>query len=691
MKNKVSVKQNGFKDCASACLLSIIRHYGGNYSKEEISYLIKTDTHGTNAYNLIEGAKKLGMDGYGIKQSFNELISNKVILPLIAHTKNSNMYHYIVVYEIGTKTIKIMDPAYGIKKISYKEFKEMYLGVIIVLYPVRKLEQLKTKDKIIKEVIRHVFSNKKSVIKIIVLSILVTILSIINSMYLKVFIDYIYINFTLKFLLIITGSFLLLIFLKNIFDCIRLKILSNIKEIVGSSITNDAITHIMNLPYYYFKSKPSGEIISRIDDLDNFKELISTIILNIFVDILLMAFSIMVLILINKTLFIVSLIIIALYSLVVFIYSLSFKNKIYDIQKIEGEYKKELVELIESYETIKNLNLINNFVHKTKVKFNSLIFKLKNFEYSYSNQMMFKNIISDAGLLIIATVGLILVNSKLITIGDLVAFSSLVLFFTEPIKELLNLEPSIRYASGAYERINDLMMINTNNINNMDKSKIEGSIILKDLGFSYNNVDYIFESVNMSFKNGGKYLICGSSGSGKSTLAKIILKYYEDYKGEIIINDKNLKDINASIIRNSITYISQKEVLLSDTIKNNIILARDIKEREYREIIKLCKIDKIIDSKKLRDNFLLEDNGFNLSGGERQKLILARGLLKESNIIILDEALSEVGLLEEKEIMEGILKKYDKKMIICITHKDNLNDLFKYKYTFLKKGGTYVN
>ena len=98
--NKLSVKQNGFRDCASACLLSIIRHYGGNISKEEISYTIKTDKHGTNAYNLIEGAKTLGFDGYGLKKTYEELLEYGN-LPVIAHTNVKNMYHYIVIYENG--------------------------------------------------------------------------------------------------------------------------------------------------------------------------------------------------------------------------------------------------------------------------------------------------------------------------------------------------------------------------------------------------------------------------------------------------------------------------------------------------------------------------------------------------------------------------------------------------------------
>lgn len=685
MKNKLSVKQNGFRDCASACLLSIIRYYGGNISKEEINYIIKTDTYGTNAYNLIEGAKRIGFDGYGMKVTFNELLKYKEI-PVIAHTKSSNMYHYVVIYEINKKNILIMDPISGLKRVSHKEFDSMYLETILYLYPIKTIPNIKIKDKIINNIFLNIIQDKKNIIKLILLSILITIFTILLNFYLKVYIDYIYVKFSIKLLLLISIYFFIIIFLKNIFENIRSKILINVKLNISSNITNDATKHIMSLPYCHFKNKPTGEIISRLDDLENFKELISTIFLNIFVNILLVLSSTLILLLINKTLFFIGIIIVIAYAAIVLVYSRIFKNKILNVQESEGQYKKELVESINGYETLKNLNILTNQIYKLKIKFNIFLKKLKNFEYSFNNEKMLKTIISDIGIIFIASIGIYMVNKKIITLGDLIAFISLILFFTEPIKELLNLVPSITYAINSYDRINDFLLIESERTNNMNKEMINGDIKVNNLSFSYNNIDNIFKNINLYIKKGNNYLIYGKSGNGKSTFIKILLKYIENYKGSISINNINLKDIDKDIIRNSISYISQNEILFSDTIKNNIVLGRNIKDNEYNEIIKICKVDNIIDKKRLRNNFLLEENGFNLSGGERQKIILARGLIKNNNILILDEVLSEIGFDEEKEILKGIFKKYEKKTIIYISHKKEVMNLFKYKYFFSKKG-----
>lgn len=688
--NNVNVKQNGFRDCAAACLLSIIRYYGGNASKEELNYIIKTDKYGTNAYNFIEGAKTIGFDGYGLKKTYEEILRYDN-LPVIAHTKVNNMYHYVVIYEINKKYIKIMDPACGLKKVTYNYFKEIYLGTILFLYPVKEIPKLKSRNKLFNFIINNFLLYKNKIIKLILLSLIITILSIIINTYLKIYIDYVLVNYTNRLLISISICFIVVIFLKNIFENIRSKLLINIKLIVSKSVTNMSFNHIMNLPYHHIKNKPTGEISSRLYDLENFKDLVSTIMLNIFVNIFLVVVSMVLLIILNKSLFLISIIVILLYSIVVFFYSIIFKNEINDLQIDEGIYSSKLVESLNGYETIKNLNLINETVDNVNRSYNSYLNKYKRFEYSFSNEKMLKELISDLEMIIVPILGILFVRKNLITIGDVIMFASLVLFFTEPIKELLNLIPSIKYASNSYERINDLLMIEKENTNNENKKMIDGDISILNLSYSYNNTTNILKGINLNIKKGEKILIHGKSGIGKSTLIKILLKYFESYNGDIKINNINIKDIDNDIIRNSFTYISQNEILLSDTIKNNIILNRNISDKEYNKTIKICKVDKIIDNKPLRNNFLIEEDGFNLSGGERQKIILARGLLKKFNILILDEALSEVGFEEEIEIIKEIFKKYKSNTIIYISHKKEIINFFENKYLIEQKGGKDAN
>lgn len=686
MKKKVAVKQNGYKDCAVACLLSIIKYYNGCIAREELSYLIKTDENGTSAYHMVEGMKKIGFDGYGIKKSLNDISSE--MLPVIAHVQINNILHYIVIYEINSKRkyFSIMDPAYGMKKISFDEFNKIFLNTILVFYPINIIPSIKSKSSLWNYLYKYLITKKEIIISITVLSFIIIIFTIINNYYFKLIIDYILENYSNKFLLAATFLFSIIIFLKNMFNYLRGKMLIKINNFINITLTNNIIKHIMNLPYQFFKTKPTGEVISRINELNDFKSMLSQLFLSIFVDAFLILISMIILFIINKTLFVITILTVFIYTIIVFLYSHLYKNKIYLIQTHEGIYSKELVESLEGYETIKNLNLINLFIDKLSVKFIGLIHKIKSFENSLNNQMFIKSIIFDLGILFIISIGTYFVHNNLLSLGDLVVYNTLLLFFLEPIKQLLDLEPNLRYIKISYERINDLLMIKASENSDLKNIILNGNIKIKNLSYSYNDIDYIFKKVNLNIEEFTKILIYGESGVGKSTFVKILLKYINSYEGEIYINGLNLKDISDETIKNSFTYVSQKETLFADTLENNIILNRNITLDEYEEILKISKVDIIRNTKKFRNLFYIEENGFNLSGGERQKIILARALLKKSSFLILDEALSEVSFKEEAEIIKEIFKKFKDKTIIYISHKTEIITEFKNKYRFYQKG-----
>ena len=253
------------------------------------------------------------------------------------------------------------------------------------------------------------------------------------------------------------------------------------------------------------------------------------------------------------------------------------------------------------------------------------------------------------------------------------------IYFTEPLKEIIDFNYNIIYLKNIYKRINDLFVVKTTN-EKEEVCDINGDIIINNLSYSIDGLHNIFDNVNLNIKYKSKYLIYGPSGVGKSTFIKILLKYLKEYKGEILINNINLKDINDSIIAYNFTYVSQNSFINNDTFINNIIYDRDVDINCYEEVLDICNLKQLRDSKVLRNNFVIEEDGFNISGGERQKIILARSLLKPSNYLILDEALSEISEFEEIDIMNKIFQKYKDKTIIYISHRKNIIESFNLKY-----------
>lgn len=360
------------------------------------------------------------------------------------------------------------------------------------------------------------------------------------------------------------------------------------------------------------------------------------------------------------------------------IYKRSNNKHIDNILINESNYNKTLNESIYSYEINKNLNLLNETLKKIEISNIKNIFYHKTYEASLNTQLFIKELTTNLTYIFSIFVSSIFIHKNIISIGNFLLFNSLIYYFTDPLKSILDLEPNINYIKNVYRRINDLLLVTTKEELTTNKF-INGDIIINNLSYS-NSFIPLFNDVSFKIKYGSKFLIYGESGSGKSTIIKILLKYLDDYKGEILIDNKNIKDISSNIISNSITYVSQNNFLLNDTLKNNIIYDRRIKDEDYENTIHLCNLDTLRNNNKLRNNMIIEEDGFNISGGERQKIILARSILKDSEFIILDEALSEVGVEEEKEIIKKLFSYFKEKTIIYISHKKEIISMFKDKY-----------
>lgn len=682
MNKRIVVSQDGPKDCAVACALSIIRFYNGDISKDELSYILKTGINGTTAYDFIEGMKNIGFTGYGIKYSLEELIDSKIMLPVVAHTINQNYYHYVVIYEINRKYVKVMDPSstYGIKKITINDFKNIYLGTVLVLYPSKELPKLSDKVSLLNNIFKYLITKKRIIKNIIFLSILIIVLNIVSNSFYKIAIDYLLPLNNIKNIIFVSILFGLIILLVNIFNFIRNKITINLKEYLSYNLMNETVSHLFNLPYRYFKNKSTGEIVSRLNEYESVKDLTINLLVNVLINGILILFSMIILLIINRNLFLISLVSLFIYFFVIILVQKNYKKNTYNVQQCSSDYNNLLIENIDNYESINNLGLIKENIQRIKYLYIKYLRNIKKLEKNINVLNVFKNLICDLTIFIIVILGLVFVIKDIISLGDLVLFYTLLTFFYEPFKSILDIYPELIYTITSYERINELLLAKEDD--SLSEDKIDGDIKIQNLSFSYNNIDDIFNIKNLLIKKNSKILLCGKSGCGKSTLANILLKHFDNYKGDIYINNINLKDIESKTINNSIVYVSQKENLFTDTLENNIKLYRDVSNSEYEIVCKICNVDKIRDKKQLRNNFFIEYNGFNLSGGERQKIILARGLLKHSNYIILDEALSEVEFEEEKEIITKIFKYYHNKTIIYISHKNEMKEFFHDKYIF---------
>ena len=674
MKKNYIVIQDGIKECGSACLLSIIRYYEGNVSREKLLDLTNTTKEGTNFYSLQVAAQEIGLSAKGYK--VNDITKlYEIRKPFISQVVIDNYTHFVVVYKMNNQKITIMDPAKGMETISEEVFLSIWQGYILIMEPYKKLPIYEEENYLYKILKQLIFNNKKLILNIMLLTLIGIIFTCIYSYHFKIYIDYI-VNTNKLNLISVTVIFVIILSIKLVVEYLRNNLLLYLNQKIDLSVITATINKIISLPYNYYKNKTTGETITRVNDLLYIKNVVSKIISIILLDMLLALAVLFILYGINKTMTLLLLIVIIFYFLIFLIYKGSIKDMTNYIQEKSAEVNSLLVESISSYETIKGLNLEAIFKKKINLKYLKAINSNVDLTRVIYATDLLKDLVEGITILFIIYLGITYVMDKSMSIGSLITYNTLLYYFLNPIRNSFDFYKEIYYVKNSIKRINNLLNFKYENLDKKSDLKVLGDIKINNLDFTYNLKNNILKGVNIDIPSRSKAIILGKSGSGKSTLLKILYRYYEVHRGMVFINNYDINDFLIPDIREAITYISQNEFLYTDTIRNNIILNRKVSEKEFLNVCKLTYVDDILKGNMMSYDYRLEENGVNLSGGQRQRIILARALLKEANIILIDEGLNEIDINLERKILTNIFNYYHDKTIIIVSHRYDNIDLY---------------
>ncbi len=686
MKKSLIVLQEGNKDCGASCLLSVVHYYGGNISKEKIIDMTKTTKEGTTFYNIKEASNQIGLIAKSYKVEEIEKIK-EITSPFICQVSKNSSMHFIVVYKVNNNKLLIMDPAIGKVIMDIFDFNNIWTGYIMILEKVGILPDYKNTKCLNKEIIKVLTSNKKIIIFIIILSIIVTLLSCLISLYSQIILDKV-IDTEINNLIVITIAFFILLIIKNITNYIRNHLLIYLNQKLDIKILLTAFTKVILLPYNYYKNRTSSEVLSRINDLSNIKTFISKLIVTILLDLLLLVAAIIVISNINKQILNIYLLVDLLYLLIIIIFNKKIKYQTVRVQEEVAQTNKNIIEAVNNFEAIKGLNIEDKIIYKFTKDYTSLL----NTKYHIDKQnniiVLLKDNIMDISILLTNFYILKEIMNNSMTVGDYITISFMTNYLIYPVRNIIDIIYDYHYVKSSITRANNLLEVSSEKINEKEVLDINGNIKITNLKYTYNNKNIILKNINLFIKEKDRVLLLGSSGSGKSTILKLLYKYLEADRKTIYINNYDINDYSLSDIRKNITYISQNEQLFNDTIRNNILLNRDISEIDYLNICKILHIDDIVKDNVLGYDYLIEENGINISGGQRQRIILARGLLKSSKIIMIDEGLNQIDIKLEREILQDIFTYFHNKTFIIVSHRRDNNDLYN-RIIKIKDGEVY--
>lgn len=650
------VKQKDTSDCAVASLLSIIKYYRGNINYEKLRTMMKCNKDGVSAYDLVKTANKVGFNAYGMKLNYDDL--NNIRLPCIAHTIVKESYmHYVVIESVGKK-IKVYDPYFGKTLYTKEEFLKIWTKIVIIFENKGVIKE-KTNNCLYKEILNK---YKYKFIFLSILSLLLIILSVLGSYYLKTLIDNIYIS---KRIYII---FTVLIFIRYILEYITNKSIIYLDTCIDKDITLKTIKNILSLKEEYFINRQIGDVLSRINNIENIKTLLLRIPIQLFMYLSIIIVCVFVLISLNKNLFFISLIIMFIYSL---LYILFFhKNKYYINKMVEEKgYINGIVnESIDGHKEIKNHDLLNKKLNEIESKYDNYL----NIKQKFNNLYNFESVLKNALLLILSNY-VLYIGASTLSISNLILFYSILIMFIDSFKNIFEMEEDFTNGITAINRLNEIYVDDNYGYYS---NKID-CINIKELCFSYKNDEYILENLNLIINKGDRLLVKGKSGVGKSTLFSLIKGEHSWYQGDINLGKEKLVNWNKKGLEEVITYGSINSKIFKGSVIDNI----GCDMNKIKDIIKITNMN-------LDLYMLIEENGLNISLGERSKLILTRMLYKDSSVLILDELLNNIELEEEIKVLLNIFNYYKDKIIIYTSHRSIDESLFN-KVLTLKKGRDY--
>ena len=698
------VKQHDITDCGAACIATVCLQYKKEMTITKLRDMSGTDIKGATALGIVETLNKLGFDAK-VGRVTNDIFDTKFTLPCIARViTKEGLTHFVVIHKIYKNSLLVADPAVGLHKIKKEAFFNDFDGYIILCAPTNEFiaDKIKTKG-VFGRFIKLLFAQKKLFVLAVIGSIILTVLGIASSFFSKILMDEI-LPYNLKNqLLIFCIGFGIIGIFNILLSAARQHLLLHLSIKIDLPLMLGYFNHIFALPMYFFGTRRTGDILTRFSDAGTIKNIFSSIILSLIIDILLTIVSGIILFFMNKILFAIIAIITLINAILVYAFKKPYKTLNTENMEKQAALNSQIIDSLKGIETVKSFGVEDETMDKLESRYISAIRTGYKTSVLGNVQGTLSGFFGNIGNIVLMGIATLLVMNGEITLGSMMAFMSLSSYFMDPIGRLVGLQMQIQEANIAMKRMSELYEIEeeqADNENLLGDFDLNGDIEIENVTFRYGSRQPVLKNVSLTVKQGEKVAIVGESGGGKTTLAKLILGLWTPEEGNIRINGFNIEEVNKKLLRRDIAYVPQNVELFSGTIEENIKLGK--RDATYEEIKTACKkagCADFIEKLPAKYSTYLEEAGANLSGGERQRLALARALIKKPKILILDEATSNLDFISEAQIYETLnnldcttiivahrlstIRKSDK---ICVVDKNEIAEAGTFNELINKDG-----
>ncbi len=683
MKKFPFYKQPDTKDCGPACLKMIAKSYGRFVEMSDLRTWSNTGRSGSSLEGICDAAEKIGFRTLCVKISLNDLIADAP-LPCMCYW---NEKHFIVVYKIERKWIYVADPAYGLVKYSKHEFLDHWIGkqadetisegICLLLESTPKLRE-DDEQEAAKTGLSFLFSYlnpyRKLLFQLGTGLFAASILQLIFPFLTQSVVDIGIQNKDIHFLYLVLIGQLFVFLGRSVIEIIRSWLLLYLSSRINIALVSDFLIKLMSLPISFFDVKLTGDLLLRIGDHERIEQLLTNQSLNV----LFSVFN-----------FMVFGVVLAFYNIPVFLIFLSgtilyfgwvsyFMKKRRDLDHKRFSQMStdqgKIIELIMGMQEIK----LHNAERKKRWSWEMVqirLYKLRikglRLEQIQSNGA---SIINELKNILISFFTAKLVIDGELTLGMMLSVSYIIGQLNAPVSQFLSFVYSLQDARIALERLAEIHKREDEEPKDSDRLTDlpdNHSLRLEKVRFRYPGIpDPVLKNIDLVIPANKVTAIVGASGSGKTTLMKLLLRFYESESGKVLLGDTDLNAFTQHVWREHCGSVMQEGFIFNDTIANNIAISDDFVDRsKLKKAVDVANIREFIEELPLSYNTKIGADGMGMSGGQKQRLLIARAVYKNPDFLFFDEATSALDANNERIIMENLEVFFKGRTVVVIAHR----------------------
>lgn len=652
-------------ECGAAALSIILGYFGKFVPLEKLRIACGVSRDGLKATNIIKAAREFGLEAKGYAKSVEKLM--QIQTPAIIFW---NFNHFLVLEGFTKNKVFLSDPAQGRYQVSHQEFDEAYTGVVLTFNPSATFEKGNEKRGLLASLGSRIANSKLSIGYIILVSLFLVIPGLVIPSFIQIFIDKYLINgysgFVMPLLLIMGVTLLInavLVYLQQYY-------LLKLETKLALTTSSKFLWHVFHLPIAFFTQRYSGEIGNRVSLNDKVAKLLSGDLANAALNIIVVVFYAILMFSYDVPLTLIGILMAALNVGVIKYVSRARKDGNRRLSNEMGKLLGITTSGISMIETLKASGRENDFF----TNWIGYLAKVTNGQQELGWLSVRFNaippLLTSLTTTLILGIGALRIMDGQMTLGALVAFTYLMGNFISPVNQLISVGTLLNETESDMSRIDDVINYEVDdqfrednqqakNSDTAINQKLIGYFEMKDVTFGYNTtMPALVEGFNLKLKPGSRVALVGGSGSGKSTVAKIASGLYKPWKGEILFDGKPKEDIPRHIITDSLAVIDQEVLIFNGTIKENIAFwDTTISDKNIIQSARDAAIHDTIAVRKDAYDSMVMEGGSNFSGGQRQRLEIARALATNPSILIMDEATSALDPTAEKLVMDNIKRR----------------------------------